>query len=348
MRAILATLLGLMAYCAAPARAAGAQEAIDALTREVATVRRNSGLYDAQQYSLLEQLAALQSEVGDLDAAAASLAYMELVSEKAHGERSVQHALSLTQIAQGQCRIGRFATARDSYRDSIERLDSRAHAGPLVDALLGYGRCSLAELSGEGVETAPQSLDHYRGPVARSGRMDPSSPAFSMRVGQYLRVDSEQALVRAAALVEATESIDADRRIEVLLQAGDWFQTKGHVHAARKYYARAHTWAARRTTSAEDPLAAPVQVLYPVPPLALRGRLLSDSLVIERSLEVEFTVRADGRIDSERVVVRDLSKSAADEVIEALRVARFRPRIVGGKAVATENVRFRQVFRVLK
>lgn len=322
--------------------------AIDALTRAVAIVRRSSGLYDPRQYTLLEQLADLHSRTGDLDAAAASLAYMEPVSEKTHGARSVQHARSLTQIAQWQCRIGKFAAARDNYRDSIEKLDSRAHAEPLVDALLGYARCSLEELSVEGVATAPESLDRYRGPLARSGRIDPASPAFNMRIAQFLRADGEQALVRAAGLVEATDSLDANRRIEVLLQAGDWFQTKGHVHAARKYYARAQTWALRRTVGADDPLAAPVQVLYPVPALALRGRLLPDSLIIERSLEVEFTVRADGRIDGERVVVRDLGKSAADEVMQALRVARFRPRVVGGKAVATDNVRFRQVFRVLK
>jgi hypothetical protein len=56
-------------------------------------------------------------------------------------------------------------------------------------------------------------------------------------------------------------------------------------------------------------------------------------------------VRADGHIDSGRVITNDLGRSAADETLQALQVARFRPRMVEDTAVDTPGVRFRQAFK---
>jgi tetratricopeptide (TPR) repeat protein len=315
--------------------------AIEPLTRAVNILRRNGGLYDQQQYALLSQLADLHSLQGNVEAAAAALAYMERVSERTHGRQSTQHALSLTGIGTWQCRLGRFDSGRERFRRSIERLRS-ADDEHLIDALLGLARCSFDELAAEGVATSPDSLDSYRGPVLRKNRMSICSPAFQYRVLKILRADGEQALRRAAQLAETT-TLTPERRVAVLLQVGDWFQAKDHNRTARRYYASAQRWV-RRTSGAEDPLAVPVQVLYPVPSLALRGGLARESSAPQRYVEVEFTVRADGHVDSERVITREPGKSAADETLQALQAARFRPRMVDGTALDTEDVRFRQVF----
>jgi hypothetical protein len=42
--------------------------------------------------------------------------------------------------------------------------------------------------------------------------------------------------------------------------------------------------------------------------------------------------------------MRAPGKSAADETMQALQVARFRPRMVNGQALDTTGVRFRQPF----
>lgn len=225
----------------------------------------------------------------------------------------MQHALSLAAIAAWQCRLGKFDSGRQRFRRSIEQLSAPADEERLIEALLGLARCSLDELAAAGIETAPGSLDEYRGPVLRSNRMSAASPAFQLRVLKMLRLDGEQALVRAAQLAETT-SLTPERRVAVLLQVGDWFQAKDHNRTARKYYASAQQWV-RRSANAENPFAAPVQVLYPVPLLALR------------------------------VVVREPGKSAADETLQALQAARFRPRVVDGAALDTEGVRFRQAFK---
>jgi tetratricopeptide (TPR) repeat protein len=317
--------------------------AIEPLTRAVAIVRRAAGLYDERQYALLSQLTDLHSLTGDVAAAATALLNMERVSERAYGRESLQHALSLARIAAWQCRLGRFDSGRERFRRSIARLRAPTHEEQLIDALLGLARCSFDELAAEGIATSAGSLDTYRGPVMRTNRMSAGSPAFQLRVTKILRVDGEQALRRAAQLAE-TAPLPPERRVAVLLQVGDWFQAKDHSRTARKYYASAQRWL-RRTTSLDDPLAVPVQVLYPVPPMALRNQLARETRAAEHYVEIEFTVRADGQVDSERVIIREPGKSAADETLLALKAARFRPRMVGGTPLGTQGVRFRQDFR---
>ena len=344
MRLFAYALLGALALCDSAwcAEEESAKERIAALTREVGALRRSGGLYDPRQYALLNQLADLHSLQGDIDEALAALAYIERLSEHTDGRQSTLHAGTLAGIADWHCRLGRFDSGRQRFRRSIERL---RHAGgdQLIGALLGLARCSFAELAAEGVVTSAVSLDYYRGPVLRTNRMSVGSPTFHYRVQKILRPDAEQALRYAAQLAE-TGTMQPERRVQVLVQVGDWFQAKDHSRTARRYYASAQRWV-QRTVAADDPLAAPVQVLYPVPPRALHTSPPSEPTAAQRYVEIEFTVRADGRIDRERVVTRDPGKSAADETLQALQAARYRPRMMDGEALETEGVRFRQAFK---
>lgn len=317
-------------------------EAIEVLTRAVNSLRRSNGLYDPAQSALLNQLADLHSLRGDVDAALAALAYLERISERTDGGQSAQHAIAVALVGAWHCRLGRFDTGRERLRRSIERLRAADHE-PLIGALLGLARCSFDELAAEGIATSHDSLDYYRGPAQRTNRMSIGSPAFQYRVGKILGADGDQALRYAAQLAESA-TLPAERRVQVLLQVGDWFQAKDHSRTARRYYASAQRWA-RRTIAADDPLAVPVQVLYPVPPLALRTGAALESSAAERYVEIEFTVRSDGQVDRERVLTREPGKSAVDETLQALQVARYRPRMVDGTALDTEGVRLRQAFR---
>jgi hypothetical protein len=312
-------------------------DAIEPLTRAIGILRRNSGLYDQRQYALLSQLTDLYSLQGDVDSAVAALTYMERVSERTHGRQSTQHAVSLAAIGAWRCRLGRFDSGRERFRRSIERLRT-GDDEQLIDALLGLARCSFDELAAEGVATSPQSLDAYRGPVVLTSRISLGSPTFQHRILKILRSDGEQALRQAAQLAE-TATLTPERRVAVLVQAGDWFQAKDHSRAARRYYASAQRWL-QRSAGADDPFAAPVQVLYPVPALALSAPSTN-----ARYVEAEFTVRADGHVDSGRVITNELGRSAADETLQALQIARFRPRMVDDAAVDTPGVRFRQAFK---
>ena len=331
----------LVSLAAALIAAGQPADAIEPLTRAVGILRRNSGLYDRRQFALLSQLTDLYSLQGDVDSAVAALAYMERVSERTDGRQSTQHAHALAAIAAWYCRLGRFDGGRERFRRSIERLRT-ADDEQLIDALLGLTRCSFDELAAEGVATSPDSLESYRGPVLLTSRISINSPTFQQRVLKILRPEGEQAVRYAAQLAE-TVKLTPQRRVAVLLQAGDWFQAKDHSRTARRYYVSAQRWL-ERTEGADDPFAAPVQVLYPVPALALRSTLGRASSTNARYVEAEFTVRADGHVDSGRVIASELGRSAADETLQALQVARFRPRMAQGAAVDTTGVRLRQAF----
>ena len=334
-------LLGALALCET-AWCVEQEPAIEELKRAVNALRRSGGLYDPRQSALLNQLVDLHSLQGDIGEASAALAYMESISERTDGRLSMQHAATLAAIGGWYCRLGDFESGRQRFRRSIVRLrDDDDEA--LIGALLGLARCSFHELAAEGIATSPESLDSYRGPVLRRNRMSIGSPAFRYRVHKVLRPEGDEALRYAARLAE-TATLAPERRAAVLLQVGDWFQAKDHARTARRYYASAQRWLLR-SVAADDPLAAPVQVLYPVPALALRSSPAGEAAASERYVEVEFTVRADGHIDRERVLTREPGKSAADETLQALQAARYRPRLVDGKPLDTAGVRFRQAFR---
>jgi hypothetical protein len=335
-------LLGALALCDC-AWCAQQEYTIEELERAVHALRRSGGLYDPRQLVLLNQLVELHSLQGDIDAAVAALAYMESISERVDGRLSMQHAATLAAIAGWHCRLGEFEGGRQRFRRSIERLRYE-HDRTLIGALLGLARCSYHELAAEGVATSLAPAESYRGPVLRENRMSIGSPAFRYRVHKILRPEGDEAMRDAARLVEAATLIP-EHRVPVLLQVGDWFQAKDHTRSARRYYASAQRWS-QRAVVADDPLVAPVQVLYPVPALALRSSpAREEDSAPERHVEIEFTVRSDGRVDRERVLTREPGKSAADETLQALQAARYRPRMVDGKPVDTEGVRFRQAFK---
>jgi tetratricopeptide (TPR) repeat protein len=317
--------------------------AVEPLRRAVASVRRSAGLYDLRQYDLLLQLVDLQSRMSDTASAADDLSYMARVSESAHGKQSAQHGRALAQIGDWQCRIGQFTAGRASCRQAVKVLEAHGNGPELIEALLGLAQCSLQQFSAEGIATTPDSLERYRGPIARSGRLDPDSPAFSLHIGKFMRAEGQGALRRAVRLIDTLPQ-ETQLQIRVLLQAGDWFLIKGHTRAAQGYYARAEALLAKSEAGPDRPLSAPLQILYPVPARALRNRDLPAAAVTERFIELEFTVRANGEIERARVVGRDLGIAATNETRAALHAARFRPRIVNGKPVDTEGVRLRQVF----
>ena len=78
-----------------------------------------ASLYDERQYALLSQLTDLHSLTRDVAAAATALLNMERVSERAYGRQSLQHTLSLARIAAWQCRLGRFDSGRERFRQDF-------------------------------------------------------------------------------------------------------------------------------------------------------------------------------------------------------------------------------------
>jgi len=334
--------------------AAGQYEALAGTAqRALAIVRRTAGIYDARQLPFLELLTDALSNVGRVDEALGNLRYRERVSAEVHGSGSVEHARELTRIGDWYCRLGDFFASRQRHRDAIDIIEQAANDGSpaLIEPLRAVARCCLTELATEGVESSPGVAQKFRGPVLRSGRMDPQSVTFFKHVQDLLRFDGEQAIVRAAEIASIPDNAPADLQLEVFLQAADWFQLRDQPRTAAEYYKRAYDVSLTLPKEVYDQLqwSEPKPILYALPPIALRRLLQAEALQGEgprdRFVEVAFTVRADGKARSPEVVTREeAGKTMVDETITSLMAARFRPRLVDGKPTPAADVRFRQQF----
>jgi protein TonB len=61
-------------------------------------------------------------------------------------------------------------------------------------------------------------------------------------------------------------------------------------------------------------------------------------------VQVEFTVAADGSVQDARIVDHDTNEKYAQQIFDAVRAARFRPKFVEGHAVAATGIAYREVF----
>ncbi|HEV8332963.1 MAG TPA: TonB family protein [Steroidobacteraceae bacterium] len=159
-----------------------------------------------------------------------------------------------------------------------------------------------------------------------------------------LNPEGEEALKRALRIVEADPEASPQTQIETLLQMGDWYQIKKHPREALPYYQRA--WQLSRTapqspSSASSTLNVPVRVYYPTPQIVYEVPVVHAE---ENHVQVEFTVAADGSVEDARIVDRDTSDRYAQEIFDAVRASRFRPKFVDGQAVAAPGITYREVF----
>jgi protein TonB len=132
---------------------------------------------------------------------------------------------------------------------------------------------------------------------------------------------------------------------------GDWYQIKKSPREALPYYQRA--W--QLIHAAEDPtspattaLSFPVRVYYPIPQIVVNDPALPPEEIRFHHVQIEFTVAADGSVLDARVVDHDTRNRYANDILNAIRAARYRPKFVDGAAVETPGMVHREVFRTAK
>ncbi len=315
-------------------------QASQSFGRAASIVRRDGGVNDPRQQVPLERMAEAQALAGDLTGALGSLKYLERVSEATYGARSEAHGVALSGIGERLCEYGSFFDGRSRHRDAVDVL-SAAAAGTAeqIDALRAVARCNLHELAFLGIATRVMPPTRATQMAARPQGLDADSTSFRLRVTRLMRRESELALVQAAQLALTSPTMQPDEKIEVLLEAGDWFQMKDHVRTARTYYQQV-----LQLPGGQRHLTQPVMLLYATPPMALQNPSAVDASQKARSVLVEFEVGSDGRAQSEHVLDRNATKSMVDEALSAIRAARFRPRFADGKPQNTVAVTYRQSF----
>lgn len=326
-------------------------EAVVVLERAVKATHRSIGLFDASQETVLKKLADSLLRLGRLYEARQHMAYLMRVGERAYGENDPRRVSVLLSYADWNAATGDMRAARDAYRLAIELVEDvyGSDSPALVEPLCGLAHSYLLEL--------------YLGPLGMlEGREPPVVGGANVIAEErpmnprHLPGEGQRAVERAVQIAEASDPPREDLLLRALLEAGDWHQVKTDTHRALEYYRRAWHVAQTRqaaqagtyAANARAVLAHPVQIYYPTPPLAARhlGRPPED--VIERYVEVQFTVTSDGSVSDEQVISRDSTRRQAAEALQAIRAARYRPRFVDGEPVDTPGMTRREIFRVRK
>lgn len=323
------------------------EPAITYLEKALALARRSEGLFDLNQQDILQQLATSLTAMGQTEAADQHMRYLVRVGEHAYGAADPRLAPLLCMIGDWYAQRGQVQEARELYRNALAIVEKKLGRNDLaaVEALRALAKSYIREvvLSYYGIRSQADKLS--ASPDGSNGDVQPINPRF-------LSAEGERALLRALAIQEANPKRSTETLIATLLQLGDWYQVRQQPDKALPYYTRVSSMVNADATLAaaekEAVLGFPVQVYYPTPQLATRNLNRPQSEVIERFVQVEFTVLPDGSTKDEHVVEQDATSRQVSQTIDAIRAARYRPKFLQGKPVETQAVSYRQAFKQRK
>jgi TonB family protein len=322
-------------------------EAIPYLDRALHISHRTHGLFHIGQQSILRQLAHSLTVLGQPLVAERHVNYMLTVAERAYRENDPRRIALMSSVADWHNEIGNFREARNLYREAIRLVEKH------------LGKDDLNQI--EPLRRLAASFT-YELAFRANGLMDPREAAEAEENGgfsdrkpgnpRYIDNEGLKALQRALQVLESNPDAPPQLMIDTLVDVGDWFQTKHDFKRALPFYQRAallyqHN-TARGTTELRDPLSFPVRVYYPVPGAIARGNRIPPGEAQEVFVQLEFTVTAEGEVKDARILESNTASRRATEVLNAMRYARFRPKLVNGEPVETTAIGFREVFRARK
>jgi len=331
------------------------EEAVPRLQRAVGIARVQYGLFDLYQQDMLKTLAASLTAVGRVPEAQDLMIYRARVAEKTYGEESPEVIPALCDLGTWFAEVGLSPEARLTFQMALNIAGSKLSLDDpvIVEPLRGIARIYMRRVSYPDSALRPREAPPYY----QFARVGPPPPARFDAGGKaivearVLNREGEHALQRALRVLEADPRASTQTRIETLIQMGDWYQIKKSPREALPHYQHASQLiraAPSLSGSAATALDSPVRVSYPTPEIVAHVLALPPEETQSHYVQIEFTVAADGSVSDARVVDHDTRDRYADEILGAMRVARFRPKFVDGQAVATPAMTYREVFWTAK
>jgi TonB family protein len=336
-------LTALMGLGKARAEAGHHEEAIPVLQRALTITRTQYGLFDLRQQDVLKSLAVSLTAVERVPEAQELMLYRVRTAEKNYGEGSPKVIPAVCDLGDWFSEAGMYLQARMAYYMALNIVGATGslEAPIIVEPLRGIARTRMR------MESDPEfKLPRRPAPASwTKGGVVSGSPPESARVA--FDREGKEALQRALRIVEADPAASPQTRIETLIQMGDWYQIKKLPREALPHYQRA--WQLSRTapsplSSASTTLNVPVRVYYPTPQIVSDAPAAHAKELQAHYVQVEFTVAADGSVQDARIVERDANDRDAQEILHAVREARFRPKFVDGQPVAAPGITYREVF----
>ena len=301
------------------------------LRRAVDLSRNLNGLFAVEQLEMLDPLIRSYVALGDYANAEKEHQYAFEVAESAYGKDDIRLVGPLESYAGWYEFVGRYTTARALHARALSIAERDGHATPLaVDPLRGISRSYRLEyLNGPEEEQHPGEL-----PLTAGLAQLDASPVWMEQ--HTLNPDGERALQLALKELFEEQPPNHARRGETWVDLGDWYLVSGDVPKATEAYRSA--WKELQQGGSTGLLSQP-RVLAYRPPAASATRARTEARdVDEHHVDLRFTVTADGRTTDISLTESDAPESQQKAVLNAVKRARYGPRLEDGEPVATTGV----------
>jgi tetratricopeptide (TPR) repeat protein len=317
--------------------------AITDLQRALQISRSTFGLFDMDQQGLWRQLATSLTATGRDAEAQAYIVQTLRAAEQTYGEGDPRMVPVLCDVGDWYSGMGKFREARILFQGALSVLEANARGRDL--AAVGPLRAIAAAYAHEAIYSTSSPSETYPKFV-----VDDTGTALPKKGRQELSEQGDRILQRALEILDATPAASKQTLVDTLLQTGDWFQIRRMPAKALTHYKRAWRLIADQPdlqrTYAQ--LNVPVRIYYPTPSVATSNQTLAEEEVDVRYVQIEFDIGADGAVTNARAVDHNAPMRLVTDALDAIRAARFRPRLVDGAPVPTLAMSHREIFKLRK
>ena len=308
------------------------EEAEESFRRAQHISHRVGGVYTPRQLEIINYITKLNLRQGKLLAADREQAFNLRISEQAYGKDSEELVPILRRLGAYFASRGKMIPLSDVpdfryYRDSLFRQSINLYKRAIKIIEDNYGANDL------------RLVEPLRG-LARARLLQITN-----------RSASEAALERALSIVDSNPDTDLPDRVKAMIRLADIYTITGDRRSSGIYL---QAWemmqenAAYKQLSAEifgtptrlHPEVSGVLYLARKPDAALKGD-------VELYINVAYSVRANGRVTNIHLLDKNVPNAQVRYMRARLAETRFRPRILDGELVATDNLMIHQTFEVI-
>jgi len=309
------------------------EDAEESFRRAQHISHRNGGVYNPAQLEIINHITRLNLEQGLYTDADREQNFVLRISEQAYGKNSEELIPILDRLG------GYFATRGDMIPLTTNLAEFRYYRDSLFRQSLDMFRRAIKIIEDNHGVNDLRLVEPLRG-LARARLLQITN-----------RGASEAALERALSIVESNPDTDIPDRVRAMIYLGDMYTITGDGRA-REVYLKA--WTTMQNDPAYDELRADIfgtpTRLHPEVTGVLYLKRRPDAAVtqdIELYIDVSYSVKANGRVADIHLVDKNVPNEQVRYMRAQLADTRFRPRILDGELVSTENLMIHQIFQVI-
>ncbi len=314
-------------------------EALDQYRRAIHLSRVNSGLNAPEQVEIVYREANTLKALGDYDQANDREEYAYHVLTRSHAPTDENLLPGIYHLARWYEKTSNVFAARALYEQALEIIEANEKQGTLeaVPALRGVAASYRME------RFPPYYVQDLPEPTTNLVDASVLQNQSSITVNNFPA--GEEALQKVVRIHRAQENPNPVEVAEAVLDLADWYTLFDKRDRAEKLYD--HAWSLMAEADGFDVagyFAEPRLLYFPAPgdpsppPLEERGEPITGYV------ELAFDVTQDGYVRGLQTVASEPPGLMDFRVRKSMRLARYRPMLVDGAPIATEQHKFRHEF----